>query len=528
MSDETDRPVPDAGDSAGTPAATPAPAGQEALPPPALQPAAAPRRWSRRPLLAGAVALVVVVGAIALAVGRGGDDRSATEALERAQAALAEVESLRMHSVSEDWSVTGEVGGAGSSTTLRSVADTEVAGDAWHETHDSGDWADELVVTPDGSYLRSAESVAELADEPWELMPAGAFDAALPEGDDLRAQFLFLLGLDFDGDGEVDGNVADDGGTLVGDEDVLITEEGFEPMVVPALASYYLFGLGGPAATTPMGGPVPLPAGLVDTFGSFEDAEVVSDDDQELVISATRTVPPELAEGVDVELPPGRFEITLGPDDLPTRLELSVEGTAARYTESVDFSDWGADIVIGTPEGEIDETPWLDDEALAEVRGMVQALAPTAVPDGLVLGMTEATSAEDSEEYGEEPCAQLYLDYQPPLTDEASREGWYEQGDYLSVSLLPLDCALEYDDTPFEPGEFGEVPSREDYGFVEVLVGETVVQFDTTYTSELPAMVASIQPFDLDAELARLAPLAEQMWNDISGADGGWFAYAPS
>ena len=54
------------------------------------------------------------------------------------------------------------------------------------------------------------------------------------------------------------------------------------------------------------------------------------------------------------------------------------------------------------------------------------------------------------------------------------------------------------------------------------------MQFDTTYTSELPAMVASIQPFDLDAELARLAPLAEQMWNDISGADGGWFAYAPS
>ncbi len=136
-----------------------------------------------------------------------------------------------------------------------------MAGDAWHETHDSGDWADELVVTPDGSYLRSAESVAELADEPWELMPAGAFDAALPEGDDLRAQFLFLLGLDFDGDGEVDGNVADDGGTLVGDEDVLITEEGFEPMVVPALASYYLFGLGGPAATTPMGGPVPTAGG---------------------------------------------------------------------------------------------------------------------------------------------------------------------------------------------------------------------------------------------------------------------------
>jgi hypothetical protein len=43
------------------------------------------------------------------------------------------------------------------------------------------------------------------------------------------------------------------------------------------------------------------------------------------------------------------------------------------------------------------------------------------------------------------------------------------------------------------------------------------VQFDTTYTSDLPAMVASIQPFDLDAELTRLGPLNEQMWNEASG-----------
>ena len=46
--------------------------------------------------------------------------------------------------------------------------------------------------------------------------------------------------------------------------------------------------------------------------------------------------------------------------------------------------------------------------------------------------------------------------------------------DYLNVYLLPQSCALEYDDTPFEPGEFGDLPSRDGEFFVEVLVGETV------------------------------------------------------
>jgi hypothetical protein len=522
MSDETDRPVPDAGDSGGASAATPAPAGQEAPvppsppppPPPPLPPAVSPRRRSRRASVAGVVALVVVVGAVALVVGRGGDEPSAAEALERAQAAIAEADNFRMHSTSEDRSVTGDVDGAGSSTVYRSVSDVEVAGDDLHAVYDSGDWADETVSIAEGLYLRSADSIDELADEPWELLPPDAFDAA-PTGDDLRDELLLYLGLDYDGDGEIDPDVLED--------------EYLEGMVVPGLAAYYMFGLGAPAVSSPTGGPVPLPAGLVEAFGSFEDAEVVSDGDGELVIAATRSIPPEVAEGIDVDLPPGRFEITLGEDDLPARLELTVDGTDAHYTETVEFSDWGADIAIGVPEGEIDETPWLDEEALAEARGTVQALAPTVLPDGLTLQGIDATSAEDAEEFGNEPCAQLMLSYMPPITDDVATEEWMSSPDYLNVYLLPQSCALEYDDTPFEPGEFGDLPSRDGDFYVEILVGETVVQFDTTYTSELPAMVASIQPFDLDAELARLAPLAEQMWNDVSGgADGGWFAYTPS
>jgi hypothetical protein len=504
MSDEIDRPVPDAGDSAASPAATPAPEGQGATPPPpppppppSLPPAVTPRRRSRRPLVAGAVALVVAVGAVALVVGGGGDEPSAAEALERAEAAIAEAGTFRMHTTSEDRSVTGDAGGAGSSTVYRTVTDTEVAGDSSHSVYDSGDWADEEVQIADGLYTRSAESTEALADEPWVVFPPGAFDDVVPAGDEARDEFLMYLGLDYDGDGEVDPDVVED--------------EFLESTVVPTLAGYYLFGLGGPADGMTTGGPVPLPSGLVDTFGSFEDAEVVSDGGGELVIAATRAVPPELAEGIDVDLPPGRFEITLGQDDLPTRLELTVDGTDAHYTETVEFADWGADIAIGVPEGEIDETPWLDEEALAEARGSVQALAPTVVPDGLALVGIHALAGDD-DIVEDVSCAQLALDYGPASVDPAVLEEWYSTPDYLTVYLMPSSCALDFDDTSFEPGEFGDLPSREIDGFVEVLVGETVLQFDTSYTSELPAIVASIQPFDLDAELARVAPLAEGTW----------------
>lgn len=500
MSEHTDDPE-------SSPEGAPAPSGAPPppLPPPPPPPAppapplppVAARRWSRLPLVAGVAAVIVVVAAVALVVTSGDEEPSAAEALERAQAAIAEADSFRMHATSEDRSVTGDADGAGSSTVYRTVTDTQVVVDSSHTTYDGGDWADEAVSIPEGLYSRSADSVEGLADEPWVVLPADAFEP-LPAGDDGRDAFLLHLGLDYDGDGEVDPDVVED--------------EFTESMVVPALATYYLYGLGSPTVGMTTGGPVPLPSGLVDTFGSFQDAEIVSDAEGELVIATTRSVPADLAEGVDVDLPPGRFEVTLGSDDLPTRLRLTVDGADAHYTESVDFSDWGADIAIEVPEGEIDETPWLDEEALADARPTVQALAPTAVPDGLVLSAIDALPADEADEYGNEPCAQLMLSYTPPPTDEAAMEEWYTSPDYLDLYLLPHSCALEYDDTPFEPGEFGDLPSREDFGFVEVLVGDTVVQFDTTYTDDLPAMVASIQPFDLDAELARVAPLAEESW----------------
>jgi hypothetical protein len=64
----------------------------------------------------------------------------------------------------------------------------------------------------------------------------------------------------------------------------------------------------------------------------------------------------------------------------------------------------------------------------------------------------------------------------------------------------------------FAAGRFGAVPTRDSTGMLEVLVGDTVVHMDTSYEGEtLAALVTSIRPFDLDAEIERLSALAAEV-----------------
>jgi hypothetical protein len=442
---------------------------------------------------------VLVVGAVAAAVvvtRSSAPEPDADEALDRAAAAMESAGSFRTRQVSEERMRTGDEGGAGTSTEFRVVTDAEVSGDEWHTTTDSGDLRDESVMVDGSLYMRFSDGAGELADAPWEAYPADSFEDTTIDPDDVGG-FLEMIGLDADGDGEIDDEIEDEFG---GPDEI-------ENMVVSSLGFYYLYG------SEPVGGssPVSLPTGFVDSFGGFEDAEVVSDDGDTLVLSATRQPPAGLAAAVGFDVPAGVFEITLGADDLPTKLTMTVDGRNSHQREDVTFTDWGADITIDVPSGEIDHTPWVDEEAVEAARATLTPLAPTVVPDGLVLSGIDGIPVEDVEDEGTEPCPQLWLDYAPPLEDEAATEAFATSLDYLSIYLLPADCAREFDPTPFEPGEFGDVPSRTgtELGFVEVLVGDTVVQFDTTYEDDLPAMVASLAPFDLDAELARTSEIAQ-------------------
>ncbi|MGH9216779.1 MAG: hypothetical protein ACRDZS_11025 [Acidimicrobiales bacterium] len=237
-----------------------------------------------------------------------------------------------------------------------------------------------------------------------------------------------------------------------------------------------------------------------------------------VTIRAIRRAPAEVVEALDRPVPDGRFEVVLDADDRPVSLALTVQNESASHTSRIDFSDWGATITITAPaESEIDPTPWLDEEALAEARAGITPVRPTVLPEGIEMQELYPISADEAAEI-DEGCAQINLVYGPPfdpgvLDDPESIDEAMALDDYLDVYLLPAACAQEADDTPFGPGGYGAVPTRDATGMLEVLVGDTVVRIDTTYEGEtLAALVTSIQPFDLDAEIERLWARAEEMW----------------
>jgi hypothetical protein len=213
-------------------------------------------------------------------------------------------------------------------------------------------------------------------------------------------------------------------------------------------------------------------------------------------------VPDEIADGIDAPLPDGEFEIILDAGYLPRALRLTVAGESTTHVDEISFTGWGDEITVDMPEGEIDETPWIDEDGLAEALPAVgTAVAPTEVPDGLVLNDLYPIPEDEAIE----GCVEIGMSYSPPLDDVDAQDDFFDGEDYLDVYLLPLDCALAYDDTPFAAGDYGPALVRDVDGLLEVQVGDTVVQLDTTYEDDLPAMVASLQPFDLDAEVTRIA-----------------------
>jgi hypothetical protein len=197
-------------------------------------------------------------------------------------------------------------------------------------------------------------------------------------------------------------------------------------------------------------------------------------------------------------------------------VRLRVEDGADRLQVDVELTDWNEPVQVAAPAAsEIDPTPWVDEAAIAEVRATITPVGPTVLPDGFHTESVEAVPAEETPE----ECGQLLFSYSPIDWASADPETVEDADfDYLDVYLLPASCALDFDDTPFAPGPFGALAVRDTgYGW-EVLVGDTVVQFDTTLRDEdLAPIVASIGPLDLDALVAE--------YNQQMEESGGWYAY---
>jgi hypothetical protein len=464
---------------------------------------ARPRRGPLLAVLAGVVGVAVVAGVVATRAGGGTDP---DEALADAAEALEAAGSYRMSLTTEDRVTTSEAGGPGSDTTTRTVAEGEVSGDDWRIVSDSGDWADETVGVDGKVYARSADDAGALAAEPWVVVPSTP-----PPSDEALVDLLVWMaapmddmGDTVDGGGYVEpGDPPAENEPLTGDDAALAEE-----ILVPLLGGLYLGGYGsqGDAAVSL------TPGGFGEAFGSFEDAEVVAEDAGGLTLRATRSLPAEAAERVGLILPPGQVELVLDADRRPIVLRVTVEGATASHRSEVRFSDWGAAIDIGVPDGEIDETPWLDEEALAEARVGVTPLAPTVLPEGWVIVGIDGYGAEDTGEFDVAMCPRLNVWLGPAAAPDQFGLG----EDYLALSLATRACAEAEDSTPFAPGAYGDLPVRhEEFSMVQVLVGETVVQVDTSLgEADLAAALTSLQPFDLDAELARVSAEAEAMWNE--------------
>lgn len=474
----------------------------------AERPGATRRRLSLRIVFAVAAAAVLVAGVVAVRA-LGGDDVDPDAALRRAQSAVADAASYRLTVTTEDQSGLGALVGPGTYTTMRVVDNVEVSGDNWHSRSDGGEWVDESIVVDGTLYTRWGDSYTPVDGEQWTESPLPDPDEAGDAGDMSEMLRWFVT--------DVESITAE--GPLPDDDEIV------DGMLVSMVAAVYLAGLGdvGPASG---GGLVPFatdPRALAAALGSLQDAEVVSRSGAGVTIRATRRAPAEVIEALDRPVPDGRFEVVLDADDRPVSLTLTVENESAKHTSRVDFSGWGATIIITAPaESEIDPTPWLDEEALAEARAGITPVRPTVLPEGIELQEIHPMAAAEAAEMGAvEGCAQLNLVYGPPidpavLDDPGAVAELGAWDDYMDVYLLPASCAERADDTPFRRGDYGDAAVRNvEDGTLEVLVGDTVVQIDTSYEGEtLAALVTSIQPFDLDAEIARLSVLAQEMWND--------------
>jgi hypothetical protein len=270
-------------------------------------------------------------------------------------------------------------------------------------------------------------------------------------------------------------------------------------------------------------------------LASLESARVVHEDAERTTIRAVRPVPAELTAAADRPLPDGDVEVHLDAAGRPVEIRVTVEGATARHRGVVRFADWDTTVTVAAPVAELDATPWLDEQAAAEAREGVTALAPTDVPDGLSLQDIRPIPAAEAAEWGQ-PCGQFELLYGPGH-DAAGRPGTPGMseaagspeaagtaatggatGQRLAVVLIPAGCAVRADPAPFATGVHGDRPSRELDGVTQVRFDQTVVQIDGDLTDEaLTALVASVVPFDLDAELARVSLLAERAWRGPVG-----------
>lgn len=432
------------------------------VPPP---PHPEPRRRAWMPWAVTAALALVVAAAIpgaALLADRGDDERDPAEALAAAQALVDDA--LRY-----TFTIEGEVtssGGAGSQVTETLVGDGEWVDGSWRLLVDDGYSVTESILSDDTLYERSVESGEDPSDELWAKNESLNYDLV----DELEAMA-----------GEVDPATAAVA-VYLGDTDSW----------VPA------YNLGISFAGDP--------SGFLLAVGELSDPALAAESDDGVTLSGMLQAPEDLSEAFGADLPDARVELDLDAEDRPSALRLDVGGEDVTATIEIEFSDWTGEVSVEAPaDDEIDETPYIGEDEVRAAAGELTIVAPTMIPDDWDVTLLDTvpadlamdTTADDSIE----ECTVVEVDWDESLPSGASEEEWDEAG-YLYLWLMTDDCALRAQQTPFEPGGPGGLPSRQNefYMMLEVQMGDTVVQVDTSLDeAELDPILASLAPADVEA-----------------------------
>ncbi|MDQ3384941.1 MAG: hypothetical protein M3503_02850 [Actinomycetota bacterium] len=384
------------------------------------------------------------------------------DSLAAAQAFVAETGSYRLDITVESHITTGDPGGAGAETTTRAVTTGAVAGpDRWTMATESADvmsaetFTDEVVRLGEDVYVRSSLLApdAATAGPSWvRLAPEEAF----PTLDDVADSLSWVT----EDGGPVDGPLLDG-------------------LVVETLLGAYLFDVEQDPTSV---------VRLVEEATAPVVVERLPDGGVRLRVSLEPVAEiAEVVEGaLDEELAPVDVLLDVDADGRPVEARFRGELGSASADLAIEFGDWGAAIEVVAPAaGEIDATPWVQEEALRALDAAL-LVAPTTVPEPLIL--TDVTVYEGSGEGWD--CTSLDLSYDDRAEQDAPPEADLAALPYLSLSVHPAGCWLEDDDAPFDL-VLGGHPARETSGFWELEMGEAVVAIDTSLDDEAVDAVAA-------------------------------------
>lgn len=360
--------------------------------------------------------------------------------------------------------------------------------------HTLTDGSDEAVVDGDTAYSRPVESAGAGADHVWTMTPDDSFH------DENLANHLQRIGMGVDND-QVE---------FVADKKAVEAAAWIYLGGADASIGFAARATGGyiGIAASILGGFAGAPIGFVEAIAELGVPAAVDEANGVTVLVATLRAPDDLVEAFGHPIPEGTVQLEVGPDHRPTALRVRIERERVWSQTEVAFTDWNEPVDIPVPSGdEVDATPWLNEEGLRELTGLT-LVAPTALPEGWGLAVS-STDDSGAIEPGLDECMGLQLDWYAPIPEDVLDDlddGSTYENDYFSTLLTPVDCALDEDPTPFQPGGPGGLPSRTDpnlAGQVEVLMGDTTVAVDSSFpVAERDAIIATLAPVDVETLIA--------------------------